>query len=810
MKTQLDIEQENFLMSTEKLEKEYNESIQSGTLSSIKGSTQVLQHYKDILADELIKATGDAKNGKAVPRRVANQLIMVLGAEVVAHYSVNCIINVSGLNNPYASIVSKLSKTLQKEFRLHEAKKDDKDKFRFLTTILKKRSHSNIVKLGIAGDLIRKYQNFPKLKREQKFDTLALYCLEYLGHIKPVIRNTQFDSLFIVRTEPVGKDKFVQQIHFCTWFKQYLKDNIANGNLVPSYNTPMIEKPIEWTKFRGGGFHSAHFKYNVVSRGRSKDYQSSDLVSIYDTLNRIQNTALRVNKKVYDIFEHSINLNLGLGNLPRNEITNFIEYPMQGRSFKELDEAEKVVVRDWAKNKTEMHKNDVSNNSKYMKMFRTMAQAKRFKDYGNIYYAYYVDYRGRIYPKANALSPQGDKYSKALLEFSEGKLINTKDAEMFLAMHGANTFGEDKMSFVDKHMFILNSNEEIIKCANNPLDSEAMWHKADDPWNFLAFCFEWKEYNEQGSKFKSHLSIAMDGSCNGLQHLSAMFLDEVGGKSVNLTNNKVKGDIYTDVQELCIELLTTRDTSIGRKLVEINAVTRNSCKKPVMTVPYAGTKMGTRDSVRLYLEDNMLLKHFKEDDRTEVITQYTDALWDAIESTIIKGRDIMMFLKKSAPLILKASTGNTINWYTPNGFKVVQRKPNLKRIQANTLLGEFVGNKRAMVQLQYAMETPSSRKHGNSIAPNLIHSLDACHLQNTVLSLPECLSFNMIHDSYGTHASDSRAMYEAIRQQFYDIYKNNDILQKFIADQPEFELPDMPTNGQLDLTEVLKSEYFFA
>ena len=170
----------------------------------------------------------------------------------------------------------------------------------------------------------------------------------------------------------------------------------------------------------------------------------------------------------------------------------------------------------------------------------------------------------------------------------------------------------------------------------------------------------------------------------------------------------------------------------------------------------------------------------------------------------------MMFLKKSAPLILKASPANTINWYTPNGFKVVQRKPNLKRIQANTLLGEFVGNKRAMVQLQYAMETPSSRHHGNSIAPNLIHSLDACHLQNTVLSLSDDLCFNMIHDSYGTHASDSRAMYEAIRQQFYDIYKNNDVLQNFIKDQPEFDLPELPTNGDLDLTEVLKSEYFFA
>jgi DNA-directed RNA polymerase len=141
---------------------------------------------------------------------------------------------------------------------------------------------------------------------------------------------------------------------------------------------------------------------------------------------------------------------------------------------------------------------------------------------------------------------------------------------------------------------------------------------------------------------------------------------------------------------------------------------------------------------------------------------------------------------------------------------VVQRKPKVKDIQANTMLGEFCGNRRVMVQMRYNTEIPEPSKHGLSIAPNFIHSLDSCHLQNTINAMPDGVSFNMIHDSYGTHASDSRALYEAIRQQFYDIYKNKDVLQKFIEQQPEYELPELPEFGNLDLTEVLKSEYFFA
>ena len=95
----------------------------------------MLKHYKDILADELIQATEDAKLGKAKPKRVANQLIMVLGAEVVAHYTVSSIVNGQGLNVTLAKSVRELSKTLQKEFRLHEATEAEKDRFKYLTTL---------------------------------------------------------------------------------------------------------------------------------------------------------------------------------------------------------------------------------------------------------------------------------------------------------------------------------------------------------------------------------------------------------------------------------------------------------------------------------------------------------------------------------------------------------------------------------------------------------------------------------------------------------------------------------------------------
>lgn len=809
LKTQLEIEKENFEMSLDKTLNTFYKDKKDSRLAETKGANNVLNYYKAFLADELIEATEKAHNGKAVPRRIANKLIIAIGAEVIAHYTVNLITNINSTDVSLQSMVLNLSQLLRKEFFLFKAKEDDKDKFKLLTAVLKNRTYSRQRKMMMSQTLIKKYQNIDKNAVRQDFDKLALYCIEYLAMVKPVIKGTQFDSLFSLDTIPNGKNKALQKISLKSWFSEYLLKNIENGNLVPSYNTPLVEKPIPWDNFTGGGFHSDRLKYKFISRGQKKDYIGVDMSNTYKAVNRLQETPLKVNERILDIMLEVFNNNLGYGDLPIKQEMTKMPYPFKGIKYKDATPEQQKVIKEWSIATKEAYDFNVSNNSKVLKVFRSLSEAKRFRHYPAIYFAYYVDYRGRLYPKASALSPQGDKYTKALLQFAEGKPIDSEDAELFFASHGANTYGNDKISLKEKHEFILSIEEQIGQCVDDPFNIETIWHQADDPWNFLAWCFEWYDYRLYGKDFKSHISVAMDGSCNGLQHLSAMFLDEVAGKAVNLTNNKVKGDIYTDVMNLTIEILKNK-SEYGAKLVELDAVTRKACKKPVMTVPYAGTKMGTRDYIRLYLKDTGIINKFPEDVRSVVIQEYTDSLWEAIERIIIKGREIMEFLRKCPTKILKASGNSVVTWTTPNGFKVVQRKPNLKKVQVNTLLGEFCGNRRSMVQMGYPTDIPETRKHGNSIAPNFIHSLDACHLQNTILAMPEDVQLNMIHDSYGTHASDCRALYEAIRQQFYDLYKNNDVLQKWLAQQPEFDHPDLPKNGNLDLTEVLQSEYFFA
>ena len=60
-------------------------------------------------------------------------------------------------------------------------------------------------------------------------------------------------------------------------------------------------------------------------------------------------------------------------------------------------------------------------------------------------------------------------------------------------------------------------------------------------------------YAEHGDEFVSRIPVAMDGSCSGIQHFSAMLRDERGGAAVNLVPQELPADVYRAVAEKVIE-----------------------------------------------------------------------------------------------------------------------------------------------------------------------------------------------------------------------------------------------------------------
>lgn len=424
---------------------------------------------------------------------------------------------------------------------------------------------------------------------------------------------------------------------------------------------------------------------------------------------------------------------------------------------------------------------------------RALSVAEMFKAESQIYFPHAMDYRTRVYPIPQDLHPQGPDMVKALLMFGTAKALGSRGL-VWLEQHAANTYGLDKADRITQQTWTALNWDRIMLVGEDPwLDSE-FWEAADEPWQFLAAAHElYQAYKlSNPTEYMCALPVSVDGSCNGLQHLSAMGLDEVGGQAVNLTGGD-RSDIYQIVADKVIASIPEDNEWFGK-------VTRKTVKRAVMTTPYGVTKSG-------------IAEQLKKDGFTDGMTdankasQYLrDRIVEALDGTIVKGMEIMQWFKNCCAVL--ASDNSGISWETPTGtvVRMCYTDPGVTRVMTPfgyiSILKEYKPG--APVKLK-------SHKQMNGIAPNIIHSFDAAHLASVINAFKGDVA--AVHDSYGTHACDVDDLLEVTKQQFINIYSVDwfaRLSASFILHSDRLSMPPAPAPGRLDVSTVLESDYFFA
>lgn len=228
-----------------------------------------------------------------------------------------------------------------------------------------------------------------------------------------------------------------------------------------------------------------------------------------------------------------------------------------------------------------------------------------------------------------------------------------------------------------------------------------------------------------------------------------------------------------------------------------------------MTLPYGATKRACTDHIFkcIYETSRGFFKGVSHGDNSGdfgAAMYLTDILWQSISEVVVSARLAMDFVRDCAAVMQKQ--GKPIVWETALGFPVYQGTPEIKIRQVDTQLC-------GRLQLRIASETPkldlSKQKQGGP--PNFVHSQDATHMMMTVLAAHKMgiTSFAMIHDDFGTHASDVDALHVAIRESFVKLYTKHDPLQEFRDGLKGKGLPEVPVKGKLDITQVLDAQFFF-
>lgn len=577
--------------------------------------------------------------------------------------------------------------------------------------------------------------------------------------------------------------------------------------LCPEYQ-PMLIPPVDWTSPLGGGYISGRALNFVKCRRKEfhEELATADLGLCYNAVNGLQRTAWKVNQQVLEV----------LGEIWRHTDHTFGELPAREHGEKppkpvDIDTNE-VARREWRHAAHKIIKDDRKRKSKSLQVTKIISVATKFKDEEEFFFPYTVDFRGRVYAVPMFLNPQGHDIAKGLLTFAKGKPLGDERAVEWLAIHGANLFGFDKVSLEERVKWVNDHGRLIVESAKNPLDY-LWWTEADKPWQFLAFCFEWYGYVMNGLEHVSCLPIALDGSCNGLQHFSAMLRDPVGGAAVNLTPSKQPQDIYQTVADRLIAKLKLSSDPWAPVWLGFG-INRKLTKRPVMVVPYGGTRHSARDYIVEGVQERIRdgePNMFGDDKELFLACNFLSGLvWEAISETVVAARDAMEWLQKVSRIV--SHEEKPLNWTAPTGFKVQQAYPETKINRVSTQIAGSI----LKLNLREELNTLDKRSQAQGISPNFVHSLDAAALMFTVDACLACglESFGMVHDSYATVAADTDTLRECLRQSFCQMYQL-DVLAAFRDEIQEglpdgVELPPLPSKGTLDISLVLKSDFFFA
>jgi len=593
----------------------------------------------------------------------------------------------------------------------------------------------------------------------------------------------------------------------------WLEKSHARCELMAPASMPMVVPPTPWTTPFDGGYLTKPLQYSLIKTANKnylEELTNFDMPMVYASVNALQRTAWAVNEAVLHVAREVWDGGGRLGKLPARE-----PEPLPGMNHD--PDHDKEAHKAWRRMAAQTYERNVRSISKRLAVESKLGLAERLAPYGEFFYPHALDWRGRAYPVSAHLNPQGDDLAKGLLQFAKGKPLGDTGAT-WLAVHGANCFGVDKVDFGDRVQWVKEHHDAILDSAFNPLDGARLWAEASSPYQFLAFCFEWAGYSVQGDSYVSRLPVSWDGSCNGLQNFSAMLRDEVGGAATNLTPSETPADIYAAVAKEA-QVLIDKDAAEGSvvalRWTREGAMNRKVTKRNTMTVPYGVSRHGMTDQ---------LLKAFqKAREEGSPMNEGQEFDWDdalylaginhkAIGLVVVAARAAMDWLMAAAKVV--AADGLPVRWTTPSGLLVQQDYRELVGHEADFV----VAGKRYRMMLQITGDKLDRRKQGAGISPNFVHSLDAAHMMRTVVYCQAVGmdSFAMVHDSYGAHASDAEELSYQLRRAFVDQYAGDvlgDFRQQLVEQVPEelaAKIPPLPPMGTLELEAVMDSNYFFA
>lgn len=560
----------------------------------------------------------------------------------------------------------------------------------------------------------------------------------------------------------------------------------SGGNLLPYVRKPVVQR-----------FKDVMWDETVVQHG------STPSEMVVEGLNGMMHTEWSINEQVYTVMNNLFRNNTRACNLPAYEFSAFDypePYPKDGAKE---DQAK------WCAHKQEAYSNWYKEERARGRMLVRLKLAKDMIKYKFFYQLYTCDFRGRANAACDLLSPQSSDFDRGLIHFANTEK-QTPSGLYWLKVHLANLFDKDKESFSDRVKWIDDNMGMFKEINKDPYATLGLWmsdkKKKNPSFQRLAAIFELCRTDGL-----TQLPVQMDGSCNGVQHWAALMKTEELANMVNLVKADKPQDLYQYVANLITDLMQQdkdNDTKSGLWAKQFldhwdNNINRSVVKRAVMTDPYGVTLFG----IRRYCRSEGHLDWVSKDKIAGAVMELATFIDKALKGTLVEPNKGKVWLKAVSDIA--SELNKNLEWTTPCGFNVVHQYYELVTRRSVTKLFN-------MKELYFGYpdkNTIDPKQVNLAISPNYIHSLDASHMWCTIrrMLLSGIDSLSMVHDSYGCHAPCVPMMREYTKEEFCLMHKqplleNLKIQLEKILNVP---LPELPSQGQYDITETLNAEYLF-
>lgn len=419
------------------------------------------------------------------------------------------------------------------------------------------------------------------------------------------------------------------------------------------------------------------------------------------------------------------------------------------------------------------------------------------------------DYRGRIYHGGALRFNGADKAMRPLLEFAEGEIVTPEGAQ-YLAAYVAAEWGQ-KGNLAELREWTERHTEMVLATGTDPEKNDEWFRELDDDkrWGALAASRAWWQYM---TGQPVHLPCSWDAVTSGLQVYSLLMRDrELAGKVALLEGTQ--GTYYEDIAAAC-GTPETRKTAkaaampsfygAGSHTLAIELIELDRERQEVSMWRERGERKESKAGGLSYDE----IQNLTEDERRAWFNNYkarAERIMAKAEELAPSFVQVRGWLQDEVAPVF-SELRKEIAWETPAGFQVIQdnyRTPD-ERAAINVSIPKNVEGvwriKKDRVKLRRRLPTDelNPNKQASSFAANVVHSLDASWLVQTINQTADygVRSFGTVHDCFAVHCNHVPGLLQANKAAMIDVF-GPDVLASLRAqweEQTGVEIPPSPAH----------------